>query len=162
MTWTSNRSCSHSTVSICLVHGRIAIPPLPNLSIAVRSELVWEPTTVAIFTSFFSSFRDCVEHNSSRILVFLVENQEISRIRRWQICVDVLSLHFSARLCHFLVSSSNVLMYFLHVLQLYFRRCSSRSWMSRGCNTPVNINILTSRCTVIGQSKYSLRSLLVC
>lgn len=51
MTWTSSRSCSHSTVSICLVQGRSAIPPLPNLSMAVRSEPFPGPTIVAIFFS---------------------------------------------------------------------------------------------------------------
>lgn len=53
MTWTSSRSCSHSTVSICLVQGRSAIPPLPNLSIAVRSEHLSELSIVAIFFSFY-------------------------------------------------------------------------------------------------------------
>lgn len=50
MTCTSSRSCSHSTVSICLVHGRSAIPPLSNLSIAVRSQFFPAPTIVAIFS----------------------------------------------------------------------------------------------------------------
>lgn len=48
MTWSRSRSCSHRTVSTCLVQGRSANPPLPNRSIAVRSEPSSEPTTEAI------------------------------------------------------------------------------------------------------------------
>ena len=100
MTWTRSRSCSQSTVSICLVQGRSAIPPQPNLSIAVLSEPFSEPTVVAILTSPCIMTVD-VDIKSSRILVLLVKNQEISRCCQWQVCVDMLSLHLPANMCHF-------------------------------------------------------------
>lgn len=80
---------------------------------------------------------------SSRILVFLVENQQISRICQWQICVDVLSLHFLASQCHFWISFVKRAYVFSPCFSVVFcRRCCRRGECLDVATTTLNRNKL--------------------
>lgn len=119
MTCTSSRSCSHSTVSICLVQGRSAIPPLPNLSIAVRSEPFSSPTIVAIFPSFLLDYGGnvTVKHTPH---VFWYSSSKTNRFRVFvgDRCASMCCRFIFRQVCAIFRSpSSNVLLYLLHVSQ---------------------------------------------
>lgn len=149
MTCTSSRSCSHRTVSICLVQGRSAIPPLPNLSIAVCSEASSAPTIGAIFPSFLSSAswvhggNAAKEQNNPH--VFWYSSSKTNRFRVFvgdrcasmccrfifrQVCAILSDLRRHKRSC---------------VFSMFLRRSSSSLSQSVWAAPSLKINTLTSR-----------------
>lgn len=149
MTWTSSRSCSHSTVSSCLVQGSSATPPL-NLSTAARSDL--SQTAGAIFLFPFSSYSDChVQENKKILTYFDIPRQKPTdfayvSVTNMRLC-RVAS--FSGEFAPFRPLPSNPLVQSLHVCQARCLHDSKR--MSRVLQHCALNTAVTSHSVLIGQ-----------